>query len=221
MKWQNIILSLLVMVSLVLSCVSAAQVKVIKGEKGDQGEQGIQGIQGIQGEQGVAGKDGKDGEKGDKGDKGDEGNKGEDGEDGLNGIDGKDGKDGITPHIGEDGLWYIGTTCTEIPAKAVYDPNIIWAILDPGDIVKFVFYPLYKDRDRENSVYGYYSTFEGNSVVVSVTCSASLYQQYFSHYQEGIPLSGNSFLVKGTVQWVHNTSCNSWYCQIYATKIIE
>lgn len=61
--------------------------------------------------------------KGDKGDKGDKGEKGADGVDGVNGKDGapgKDGKDGtngITPHIGENGNWYIGSTDTGKPSR--------------------------------------------------------------------------------------------------------
>lgn len=41
--------------------------------------------------------------KGEKGDKGDSGN------DGKDGTNGKDGADGATPHIGENGHWFIGT----------------------------------------------------------------------------------------------------------------
>lgn len=43
--------------------------------------------------------------KGDKGDKGDKG------------ADGKDGANGITPHIGENGNWYIGSTDTGKPSR--------------------------------------------------------------------------------------------------------
>lgn len=121
MKWTNIVCSFLCIIALVLSCVSAAQVKVIKGEQGEQGIQGIQGIQGEKGEkgdkgdqgiQGVAGLngrdgidgvDGKDGEKGDKGDRGEQGIAGKDGKDGINGLDGKDGKDGTNGRNGRDG----------------------------------------------------------------------------------------------------------------------
>lgn len=58
-----------------------------KGEKGDTGEQGIQGIQGEKGDTGVPGKDG------------------------------KDGKNGITPTIGANGNWYIGSTDTGKPSR--------------------------------------------------------------------------------------------------------
>lgn len=57
-----------------------------------------------------------------KGDKGDDGYtpiKGVDyfdGEDGADGTNGTDGTDGVTPHIGENGNWYIGVVDTGIPA---------------------------------------------------------------------------------------------------------
>ena len=50
------------------------------------------------------------------------GKDGADGKDGLNGADGKDGvngvdgKDGETPHIGENGNWFIGETDTGVKA---------------------------------------------------------------------------------------------------------
>ena len=49
-----------------------------------------------------------------KGDKGDKGDKGADGKDGA---PGKDGSNGITPHIGENGNWYIGNTDTGKPSR--------------------------------------------------------------------------------------------------------
>ena len=44
------------------------------------------------------------------------GPKGDPGEPGEPGEPGKDGEDGVTPHIGENGNWYIGTTDTGISA---------------------------------------------------------------------------------------------------------
>lgn len=41
---------------------------------------------------------------------------GVDGNDGANGTDGKDGADGLTPHIGENGNWWIGDKDTGIQA---------------------------------------------------------------------------------------------------------
>ena len=55
--------------------------------------------------------------KGDKGDKGDKGADGKDGAPGKDGTDGKDGANGITPHIGENGNWYIGNTDTGKPSR--------------------------------------------------------------------------------------------------------
>lgn len=40
-----------------------------------------------------------------------------DGEDGENGADGKDGADGVTPHIGDNGNWWIGDTDTGVIAQ--------------------------------------------------------------------------------------------------------
>ena len=34
----------------------------------------------------------------------------------FDGKDGKDGADGVTPHIGENGNWFIGDTDTEMPS---------------------------------------------------------------------------------------------------------
>lgn len=52
-----------------------------------------------------------------KGDKGDKGDPGEPGAKGDPGEPGAAGKDGITPHIGENGNWYLGTTDTGKPSK--------------------------------------------------------------------------------------------------------
>lgn len=57
------------------------------------------------------------GDKGDKGDKGADGVDGVNGKDGAPGKDGKDGTNGITPHIGENGNWYIGNTDTGKPSR--------------------------------------------------------------------------------------------------------
>ena len=81
------------------------------------------------GADGAPGKDGSTGAKGDKGEtgpqgpKGDPGAAGTPGKDGTNGKDGVDGKpgaagaDGITPHIGDNGNWYIGSTDTGKPSR--------------------------------------------------------------------------------------------------------
>ena len=67
--------------------------------------------------------------KGDKGDKGDRGEKGEIGPQGATGSQGPagaagtDGKDGITPHIGENGNWYIGEVDTEKPSRGEQGPQ--------------------------------------------------------------------------------------------------
>ena len=116
------------------------QKATLKGDKGDKGDTGPEGPQGIQGEQGPKG------DKGDTGEQGEQGEKGADGADGFspianvtqiddgaiisvtdekgtstatvrNGKDGADGEDGLTPHIGENGNWWIGDTDTGKPAS--------------------------------------------------------------------------------------------------------
>ena len=52
-----------------------------------------------------------------KGGKGDPGNKGDTGATGAPGKDGKDGTNGITPHIGDNGNWYLGSTDTGKPSR--------------------------------------------------------------------------------------------------------
>ena len=81
-------------------------IKGEKGEKGEQGERGLQGIQGIQGERG------KDGEKGDKGDK---------------------GEPGISPHIGDNGNWFIGNVDTGVSASG--GGNVEFTSIDPSMII--------------------------------------------------------------------------------------
>lgn len=112
-----------------------------KGDKGDKGDRGEIGPQGERGADGLPGKDGAQGPKGDKGDKGDPGENGKDGEPGVQGPigpqgekgeqgiqgiqgikgdrgqDGKAGVDGITPHIGDNGNWFVGDTDTGSPSR--------------------------------------------------------------------------------------------------------
>lgn len=55
--------------------------------------------------------------QGAKGDKGDQGEQGPKGEPGDTGPAGASGADGITPSIGENGNWYLGTTDTGKPSR--------------------------------------------------------------------------------------------------------
>lgn len=121
-KWKDFIISLLLVVCLTLSVVSALKVDIVKGDKGDRGEQGIQGekgeqgIQGLRGEkgdQGIQGERGKQGLTGAKGEKGDTGAQGAKGD---TGAQGEKGEDGLTPYIGEDGCWWIGNHNTNVKA---------------------------------------------------------------------------------------------------------
>ena len=58
-------------------------------------------------------------EAGPKGDKGDKGDTGATGAAGAAGADGEDGKDGLTPFIGENGNWWIGTEDLGVKAEGV------------------------------------------------------------------------------------------------------
>ncbi len=82
-----------------------------KGEKGEKGDPGAAGPQGPAGPQGDAGAPGEKGEKGDPGAAGAPGEKGEKGD------KGDPGESGITPTIGANGNWFLGTTDTGKPAR--------------------------------------------------------------------------------------------------------
>ncbi len=107
----------------------------IRGKDGVNGADGKDGKDGTDGKDGMNGTDGKDGVTPHIGENGNwfigerdtgikaEGKDGKDGKDGVNGTDGKDGqdgqdgKDGVTPHIGENGNWFIGERDTGIKAE--------------------------------------------------------------------------------------------------------
>ncbi|MCI6897116.1 MAG: collagen-like protein, partial [Gemmiger formicilis] len=84
---------------------TAEQLAALKGEKGDTGPQGPQGKKGDTGPQGPIGETGPQGIQGLKGDPGEKGDPG------------TAGADGITPHIGDNGNWYIGSTDTGKPSR--------------------------------------------------------------------------------------------------------
>lgn len=111
------------------------------GKDGAPGRDGKDGINGVDGKDGTNGKDGADGVTPHIGDNGNwyigetdtgikaEGTDGADGQDGINGVDGKDGAngqdgaDGVTPHIGDNGNWYIGETDTGVKAEGTDGAN--------------------------------------------------------------------------------------------------
>ena len=103
--WQNLI------------ALSALQgIKGDKGDKGDPGEDGDTPYIGDNGNWWIGGVD--TGIKA-EGSDGADGSDGSDGKDGQDGKDGEDGKDGLTPYIGSNGNWWIGTTDTGIKAAGV------------------------------------------------------------------------------------------------------
>lgn len=96
------------------------------GPQGPQGERGPKGDTGPQGPKGETGPQGLPGEAGQKGDVGPQGPIGETGPQGIQGLKGDPGEKGdpgtagaagITPHIGDNGNWYIGTTDTGKPSR--------------------------------------------------------------------------------------------------------
>ena len=121
--------------------IAMAELKGGKGDpgaKGDPGDKGDTGAQGAKGDTGATGPQGPIGDPGEKGDpgatgpagpQGPKGPKGDPGKDGAPGKDGTDGKpgaagadgakgaDGVTPHIGDNGNWYLGSTDTGKPSR--------------------------------------------------------------------------------------------------------
>lgn len=88
-----------------------------QGPKGDDGAKGDTGAQGPKGDPGAKGDTGAQGPKGDPGAKGDTGAQGPKGDDGTKGDTGPSGADGVTPHIGDNGNWYLGSTDTGKPSR--------------------------------------------------------------------------------------------------------
>lgn len=89
----------------------------LKGDKGDPGEKGDTGAQGAKGDTGATGPAGPQGPKGDPGAAGTPGKDGTNGKDGADGKPGAPGADGVTPHIGDNGNWYLGGTDTGKPSR--------------------------------------------------------------------------------------------------------
>ena len=108
--------------------LTAAQKEELRGPAGADGRDGVDGApgadgkdgkDGVDGQDGAPGRDGVDGAPGAPGRDGKDGKDGVDGQDGApgkDGVDGKDGEDGITPHIGQNGNWFIGDTDTNVKA---------------------------------------------------------------------------------------------------------
>lgn len=79
--------------------IAVAELKGDKGEPGEKGDPGATGPAGPQGPAGVPGKDGVDGKPG------------------------AAGANGVTPHIGDNGNWYFGTTDTGKPSRGEQGPG--------------------------------------------------------------------------------------------------
>ena len=93
------------------------------GPKGDTGATGPKGDKGDIGPAGPKGDTGDVGPAGPKGDTGGTGPQGPKGDKGADGQDGAPGKNGITPHIGENGNWYLGETDTGLPSRGEQGPG--------------------------------------------------------------------------------------------------
>lgn len=103
----------------------------IQGLQGEKGEQGEQGIQGPQGATGLTGPKGDTGVQGLKGDKGDTGATGAQGPQGEKGDTGAAGTNGLTPYIGTNGNWFIGSEDTGVLAEGqVYITTSYWVWQD-------------------------------------------------------------------------------------------
>lgn len=98
----------------------------LKGDKGDKGDKGADGKDGAPGKDGTDGKDGTSITISGISESADDGGTNtvtfSDGsalkvKNGSKGSTGADGTDGITPHIGENGNWYIGSTDTGNPSR--------------------------------------------------------------------------------------------------------
>lgn len=120
----------------------------LRGKDGKDGKDGAPGAPGEPGTPGANGNDGSDGitphigengnwfigstdtgvkAQGDTGMPGQPGEQGQPGKTGAPGQPGADGKDGTTPHIGDNGNWYIGDTDTGVKAggsASIDDKNI-------------------------------------------------------------------------------------------------
>lgn len=95
----------------------------LKGDKGDAGADGKDGTDGVtphiggNGNWYIGDDDTGKPSRGEQGAKGDKGDAGADGKNGIDGVNGKDGADGITPHIGDNGNWFIGNDDTGKPSQ--------------------------------------------------------------------------------------------------------
>ena len=163
-----------------------ASLKGEKGDKGDKGDTGPQGIQGEKGDKGDTGTQGIQGPQGEKGDKGDTGPQGPQGEQGMQGIQGEKGdkgdkgdtgNDGITPTIGDNGNWFIGSTDTGKPSKGAdvssaviissYDDDAtkiekLLSAEENGKTIKPLFYESKGGGNEVAGVYNFFQSYAGS-----------------------------------------------------------
>ena len=93
------------------------EISIIENKEGTEGKDGITPHIGDNGNWFIGEEDTGFPSRGEKGDKGENGEQGIQGENGENGENGKDGVDGITPHIGDNGNWFIGDEDTGVKAS--------------------------------------------------------------------------------------------------------
>ena len=97
--------------------ITSSDYSLLKGDKGDKGDKGAtgdRGPQGIQGERGLTGATGAQGPQGIQGPRGVKGD---------TGSTGPQGPAGVTPSIGANGNWYLGSSDTGKPSRGVQGPQ--------------------------------------------------------------------------------------------------
>ncbi len=105
---------------------------------------------------------------------------GADGKDGLNGKDGADGKDGVTPHIGENGNWYIGDEDTGIYAGSDVEYLLEYEDIDGDKVEETILCGYVGERahvvvpDGVNVIDEY--AFADNNTILSVTLPDSVFE---------------------------------------------
>lgn len=97
--------------------IAVAELKGADGSQGPKGEPGAKGDPGEKGDTGAQGAKGDTGATGPAGPQGPAGAQGIQGVKGADGAPGAKGADGITPHIGDNGNWFIGETDTGKPSR--------------------------------------------------------------------------------------------------------
>lgn len=193
-KWKDFVISILLIISLTLSIVSAIKVDVVqgeKGEKGDRGEQGIQGVQGERGEQGIQGIQGEQGIQGIQGEQGIQGVQGVQGERGEKGEQGIQGERGEKGEKGDPGHIYVSLYCVNLEDDGKKIHNLVitevkmWAHNSNG-----VYF--YNGYDLKGQKVVFYADAKVHSLTLKNSSSKSYFslQETVLHVKDGIAYFG-------------------------------